>query len=150
MKRFLKKLLAPAIIAMFIPVTSAGQCNSDEFLDKCASTLGDYNYIKTFTASPNQRKKTNSENIYVFSKGSVYKMIACLENPLAGKMIISLYDRNHNLIASSYDQASKKYFSELQYPCSATGVYYIKTSFEGAKSGCSMCILGFSNAENRN
>jgi hypothetical protein len=147
MKRILKVLIAASIMVMILPGNSSAQCDSDEFLDKCASNLGTYNYIKTFIAYASPRKKSNHENIYVFSKGSKYKMIACLSEAEKGKMIISLFDRNHNLIACSYDQNTNKYYSELQYPCSATGVYYIQTSFEGTKSGCGMCILGFSKEE---
>ncbi|HLN19738.1 MAG TPA: hypothetical protein VK213_01525 [Bacteroidales bacterium] len=143
MKKTLR--LLPVLILIFaLTDVLRAQCDSDEFLDKCASNLGTYNYLKTFVSRVNPRKKSSPENIYVFSKGSTYKMIACLDDPLAGKMIISLYDRNHNLIGSTFDESSGKYFSELQYPCPATGVYYIKTSFEGMKSGCGMCILGFS------
>lgn len=147
MKNFLKILITASILALVMPVNSNAQCDSDEFLDKCASNLGTYNYIKTFISYANPRKKSDPENIYVFSKGSTYKLIACQPEPVAGKMVISLFDRNHNLIACTYDQNANKYYSELRYPCSATGVYYIKTSFEGIKSGCGMCILGFSKEE---
>jgi hypothetical protein len=126
------------------PAYSSGQCESDAFLDKCASNLGTYNYIKSFVASANPRKKASSEFTYVFSKGSTYMMIACTENSGNGKMVISLYDRDHNLIASTYDEKTKKYYPDLQYPCSATGVYYIKATIEGTKNGCGLCILGFS------
>jgi hypothetical protein len=147
MKKFQKVLIAVSMMVMFLPIASRAQCETDEFLDKCASNLGTYNYIKTFIAYASPRKKSNSENIYVFSKGSTYKMIACMAEPVSGNMVISLYDRNHNLIACTYNQSTNKYYSELQYPCSATGVYYIKTSFEGIRSGCGMCILGFSKEE---
>lgn len=135
-----------SLMTTLMPQITSGQCETDAFLDNCASNLGTYNYIKTFIAYASPRKKANPENLYVFSKGSTYKIIACMENP-GGNMIINLYDRNHNLIASTYDHTSKKYYSELQYPCPVTGVYYIRTTFEGTKDGCGMCILGFSKDE---
>jgi len=132
------------VTSLFLfPAYSSGQCESDEFLDKCASNLGTYNYIKSFVVNANPRKNANPEFKYVFSKGSTYMMIACTENSDHGRMVISLYDREHNLIATTYDEKTKKYFPELQYPCSATGVYYIKATIEGAKNGCGLCILGF-------
>ena len=132
-------------ISLFLfPVNSSGQCESDAFLDKCASNLGTYNYIKSFVTYANPRKKTSTEFTYVFSKGSTYMMLGCTENASKGKMVISLYDRDHNLIANTYDEKTMKYYPDLQYPCSATGVYYIKATIEGTKSGCGLCILGFS------
>lgn len=146
-RKNLKAFMAGVLMLTVFPANSPCQCESDEFLDKCASNLGTYNYIKTFIAYSHPKRKSSPENLYVFSKGSIYKMIACFNDPQAGKMVISLYDRNHNLIASTYDETNGKYYTELQYPCSATGVYYIKTSFEGARNGCGMCILGFSKDE---
>jgi hypothetical protein len=140
-----KKISLPLILIVLLsPMISFGQCNTDDFLDKCASNLGTFNYIKSFNINASPRKRANSEYSYVFSKGSTYKVIVCNENVVGGEMLIGLYDRNHNLIASTYNEKSNKYYSELQYPCSATGVYYIKATFKGAKRGCGMFLLGFS------
>jgi hypothetical protein len=137
-------LLFLAFCSLLIPVKTFSQCDSDSFLDKCAQNLGTYNYIKSFVAYANPKKKANSEFTYVFSKGSTYMMLACIENASNGKMVINLYDRDNNLIASTYDEKTNKYYTELEYPCSATGVYYIKATIEGKRSSCGLCILGFS------
>lgn len=146
MKKYFGALMMITILTASMPQIIKGQCETDEFLDKCASNLGTYNYIKTFITQTSSKKKTNPENLYVFSKGSTYKIIACLGDP-GGNMIINLYDKNHNLIASTYNEETKKHYTELQYPCPVTGVYYIRTTFEGIKEGCGMCILGFSKDE---
>ena len=140
-------LIILLILGVFIPEKMSGQCDSDTFLDKCASNLGSYNYIKSFVAYGNSKKKNNTEFSYVFSKGSTYKMIVCNEDASKGLMIINLYDRDHNLISSSYDSKTGRFYNELLYPCSATGLYYIKTSFTGSRSGSGMCILGFDKTE---
>lgn len=144
MKNIKRVYILLVISIFFFPQFLYCQSDTDVFLDKCASSLGTYNYIKSFITNARPKKKSNPEFSYIFSKGSTYIMIACTENMAGGEMIISLYDRNHSLIATSYDSKSKKYYPDLQFPCSATGVYYIKTTFEGAKSGSGMCILGFS------
>jgi hypothetical protein len=128
---------------LIIPQVSFGQSDNDELLDKCAANLGTYNYIKSFKVNTGLWKKVNSEYSYVFSKGSTYILIACNESTDKGKMIISLYDRNKNLIASNYDENTKNYYSDLLFPCSATGVYYIRITFEGMRRGHGICILGF-------
>lgn len=146
MKKYFGALMMITMLTTSMPQIIKGQCETDEFLDRCASNLGTYNYIKTFITQTSSKKKTNPESLYVFSKGSTYKIIACLGDP-GGNMIINLYDKNHNLIASTYNEETKKHYSELQYPCPVTGVYYIRTTFEGIKEGCGMCILGFSKDE---
>lgn len=138
-------LLFFVLFALLYPLGVFGQCDNDITLNNCASKLGTYNFIKYFTVGANQKKKSNPEFSYVFSTGSKYIMIACNENVVGGKMIVSLYDREHNLVASTYDESTKSYYDKLIYSCSATGVYYIRASFIDAKKGCGMCILGFDN-----
>jgi hypothetical protein len=124
-------------------VSVFGQCDADMFLDQCANGLGTYNYIKSFSIKVPLHKRINPECSYVFSKGSTYLLIACDQNLKGGKMILSLYDREHNLIASTFNEKDNRYYSDLRYSCETTGVYYITASFKGSKGGCGMCILGF-------
>ena len=145
MKRIKKLILLLILCSTFFPLISSGQCESDAFLDKCATNLGSFNYIKSFTLNARPRKKANCEVSYVFSKGSTYMLILCNENVVGGEMVINLYDREHKLIASTYDQKNEKHFSNILYSCSATGVYYIQASLKDAKGGCGMFILGFRN-----
>lgn len=128
---------------LLFPSAASGQCGTDEYLDKCASALGSYNYIKSFTVDVKAKKKSSLEYSYVFSKGSKYMLIACNQNVIGGKMIMNLFDRNHNLVACTYDEKDNKYYSDLVYPCSSTGVYYITFTFPEAKKGCGLCIIGF-------
>jgi hypothetical protein len=121
------------------------QCDTDEFLDDCATNLGTYNYIRSFTANAAQRKKTEREFTYVFSKGSSYLMVACNSKLNKGKVIITLFDRNHDRIGSTSYEEYGKDFSALKFQCNTTGVYHIRISFAGTSRGCGMCILGISN-----
>ncbi len=127
---------------MFSLSAAQAQCSSDAFMDNCSNLLDDYTFIKSFEFS-NPKGGVKNEYSYVFSKGSSYRIVVCDENIANNKMVISLYDRNHKLIASNFDKASKKIFPALTYPCSATGVYYIEYSFQGDKSKCGINILGF-------
>ena len=130
---------------MLLPGYIYAQCDSDAFLDNCASRLETYTFIKAFNTTLKKSEKT--EYSYVFSKGSNY-MVIVGDLKIAGeRMIVTLYDRNHKLIASSYNAKTKTYYPDLLYPCSATGVYYMEVTFEGAKGGCGVCILGFKKSE---
>jgi len=139
-----KEMKILILLTLFLlPVSSFGQCDTDMFLDQCASSLGTFNYIKSFNVNVNPRKKANSEFSYVFSKGSTYMLIVCDQNVIGGRMVVNLFDRDHKLIASTYDEKNNKLYSDLLYSCETTGVYFIKATFEGSKGGCGMCILGF-------
>jgi hypothetical protein len=142
MKSDKKLILLPLLFALIFPLTSSGQCDPEILLDKCATNLGTFNYIKSFSVNARPRKKASQEFSYVFSKGSKYILIVCNDNLESGNMIVNLYDSVHNLIASSYDEKENKYYPDLLYNCSSTGLYYIKTSIT-SKGGCGMFILGF-------
>lgn len=144
--RQINKKLSLAIMITYLflfPNIILGQCDTDSFLNKCAPNLGTYNYIKSFVAIADAKNATKTEFSYVFSRGSTYIIIECPENLNGGNMIVGLYNMEHKLLASTYDVKTKKYYAELNYTCSATGVYYIKPTFEGTTSGCGLCILGF-------
>ncbi|MFW5644371.1 MAG: hypothetical protein ACOCZL_00525 [Bacteroidota bacterium] len=129
------------ILAFLIPGNLFAQCDSDTFLDNCASGLETFTFIKAFNT---QMKKTDvKEFSYVFSKGSTYMIIGCDQQIEGERLIVNLYDRNRKLIVSNYNKKTGKYYPDIIYPCSATGVYYIEVTFEGAKGGCGVTILGF-------
>lgn len=129
------------IFALLIPHLLHAQCDSDAFLDNCASKLDSYTFIKAFNTS---MKKTDvTEYSYVFSKGSTYIIIGCDQEIDGSRMIVNLYDRNRKIIASTYNKKTKTFYPDLVYPCSATGVYYMEVTFEGSKGGCGVCLLGF-------
>jgi hypothetical protein len=144
-KSHLTVFLAVAAFMLFAG-SAVAQCDSDEFLDRCAPSLGTYNYIKSFSLTAGSKKKSSGEFSYVFSKGSTYLLVLCEDELKEGKLVVSLYDRNHNLIASTFNETTGKYYPNLVYPCLSTGVYYIKASFKDARKGCGMCILGFNKA----
>jgi len=122
-----------------------GQCQSDEFLDNCASKLESFTFIKAFNFELGKGEK--EEFSYVFSKGSSYIIIVCDQNVNGEKLVVNLYDRNHKLIASSYNSKTKTYYPDILYPCTATGVYYLDAGIEGNKEGCGVTILGFMKTE---
>lgn len=129
------------MVALIIPQLLHAQCDSDAFLDNCASKLDSYTFIKAFNTS---MKKTDvTEYSYVFSKGSTYIIIGCDQEIDGSRMIVNLYDRNHKIIASTYNNKTKTFYPDLVYPCSATGVYYMEVTFEGSQGGCGVCLLGF-------
>jgi len=129
-----------SISTLFSSVKLNAQCVTDNMLNSCAVKLGDYNFIHFFSAK--KREIENSEYYYIFSKESEYKLIACDEELEEGKVIMTVYDRDHNQVASNYDESGGRYKSELILSCSATGLYYIKVKMRDSSSKCGLCIIG--------
>src|SRR6056297_1070896 len=99
------------IVALMIPQYLYSQCDSDAFLDNCASKLDSYTFIKAFNTT---MKKTDvTEYSYVFSKGSTYIIVGCNQEIDGSRMIVNLYDRNHKIIASTYNKQKKTFYPDL-------------------------------------
>lgn len=144
----IKNKISSVFIVAFALLSSSqlsAQCSSEAFMDKCASVLEEFNFIKSYEFE--NKKSNKGEYSYVFSKGSAYRIVICDEGISGNRLIVTLYDRNHKKIVSSYDKRTKKHYPTLTYPCSATGVYYIAYEFEGSKARCAVNILGFSKGK---
>jgi hypothetical protein len=143
MKNSKQKLAMLALAFHFYFAT--GQCDSDAFMDKCAGNLGGSIFIKSLVIKSGEATESKPELFsYVFSKGSTYNLVVCDQNDNSNKLIISLLDRNKKEIGSNYNKKTKKFYTSISYPCSATGVYYIESHFESSKAGtCGVAILGF-------
>lgn len=136
------KIVFLSILVVTCSFFSNPPCDSDDFLDSCASSLGDFTFIKNFNVTV-KKSGDKTEYSYVFSRDSEYKIVICDQNESGKRMIVNFYDRGKKLIASNYLKSSKKFFSTINYKCSATGMYYVEAFFEGEKSGCGLNIIGF-------
>ncbi len=117
---------------------SLSQCMSDKLQKDCSSMLDSYIFVKSFNVNE------ATEVSYVFSKGTQYVITLCDEASSDNeKMVVELYDRQHKLVASSYIKKTNKHYAKIGYPCNATGVYYMKYSFQDGSAGCGVSVLGF-------
>lgn len=140
--KFFQLSLAILICLATYSFTSLPLCDPEELLKKCASSLDNYVFIKSFNIETGKAGE-KSEYSYVLSRGINYRIVIYDENGEGKKMIVNLLDRNKKLIASNFLKSSKKIYPTLNYECSATGVYYVEAFFEGEKKGCGINILGF-------
>ena len=136
MQRIIKYFIITVIITLY-NISGFSQCDDENFLDKCSGELNGFTFVKSFESSGKQ------EFSYVFSKDHNYILTVCDQVTGGGRMIVSLYDRSHKLLLSSYNKPGKKYYPSVSFKCTATGVYYIETSFDENAKGCGVSILGF-------
>lgn len=144
----MKKIILTLIVcvAFIAPSAAFAQCDNDDFMDECAVLLEDYMYVKSFDINTKSAKSKNAaitQYSYVFSKGTNYVITVCDQNKPGNKMVVSLYDRNKKLVATNVDPKTRKQYNKIIYPCQATGVYYLKYTWQANKVGCGVSILGF-------
>lgn len=135
-------ILISVFIVSLKPLSVSAQCEDETFVDNCASLLDTYVYIKTFNIE-HSKQSQESEYSYVFCKGASYVITVC--DPKSGddKLIVELYDKEKKFVASNYNSKTNKFYPKIGYPCSATGVYYMKYKFKSGKPACGISMIGF-------
>jgi hypothetical protein len=110
---------------------------------ECSKKLGDFTFIKSVNINNACVEGKANQFSYVFSQGSTYMLLACDSEKKGSRMIVNLYDREKNLIATNKNR--KKFYPSITFPCSATGVYYIESFYENSSpDACGINVLGFS------
>jgi len=144
----MKKNIYILVIALLFPFVSVkAQCESDAFLDNCVELIDNYTYVKVFNVTTD-KKTTKVEYSSVFSKDHEYILAICSGTQKSNKkLVVNLYDRNRQLISSSYYKPKNMHVPKVGYKCSATGVYYIEAFFEDNAENCGIIILGFKKSQ---
>ncbi len=107
----------------------------------CPSKLGDYTYIKTIYVDATKAETSPNQVSYLFSKGSTYMILACDKEIKGSRLVVNVYDKTKNLIATN--KPKKKWYPSIEFPCSATGIYYIESYYEDTKDPCGVNVIGF-------
>jgi hypothetical protein len=135
------------VIMGFANQDALAQCN-DKLVDKCYPTLGDYTYLKDFKfklkPGSSTTPKPTAKFQLILSKNTKYLLSACNAEEYPGKVIFQLFDQN-GLLASSYNPQTKKHYETIEFLCKKSGLYYLAYTFEDAKEGCAIGMIGFEN-----
>lgn len=129
-------LLSPVVIGQ-----GDTDCQFDSFMDGCiASNSGGFSLLKINKIGVPGGETTDVELSTVLSGKTKYLLTACTGGP---NMIVTLYDRNHKKIISTYNAKKNKYYPSVVYKCKAAGKYYLKYEFEKGSAGCGIGVMGF-------
>lgn len=131
-----KKLIIISILSLF-SIKFYSQCSTGN----CPSKLGEFTYIKTVYVDQTKIENKPNQLTYLFSKGSTYMILCCDQEIKGSRLIVNLYDKEKNLIASN--KQKRKVYPSIQYSCSATGMYYIESYYEDSKDPCGVNVIGF-------
>jgi len=122
--------------------SSTAQCNPDSYSEQCITKLPDsFTFLKSFKIDGENGAKKKIEYSYVFSKDTQYSINICADGAETDGIVVSMYDSNRKRVMTNYINGN--FYAGIQYPCKATGIYYITFTFEGSSNYCGGSILGF-------
>jgi hypothetical protein len=114
------------------------QCRVEQYTDKGMKKLqgeAGYTFLKSYPVSGGAK-----EFSYIFSQGTQY--IITLANSEADNkgFFITLLDSNKKSVGTSLNNG--KFYPTISFNCKATGIYYLKFSFDGTDDQCAAGVLG--------
>jgi len=121
------------------------QCDVDNFVDECASSLGeDFAFLRSFEAEE-IKGSTNYPytGAFLFRKGINYVFTSCPGEEDGPKIVVNLYNRTRKLVATTYNKETDKYYSKMIFKCSATGIFFVQTLMPLGENNCGLTMLGF-------
>jgi len=119
---------------------SSAQCNAETLSTQCIPKLASgFNFLKSYKVE--KAGKDYVEYSYVFTKGTQYMINICAPDQSADGIVVTLYDAERRKVASN--KINEQYITAIAYPCNATGIYYIKYTFDDESSYCGGSALGF-------
>jgi len=142
MKKIIAAIIFTVIIGGLNVQESSAQCNPDSYSSACLSKLKEgYTFLKNLNIDGQAGAKDKVEFSYPFSKDTRYFINICSEGADTGGIIVSIYDSNRKIVGTNF--VNGKFFPGIEYPCGATGIYYITFTFEGSSTYCGSSVLGF-------
>jgi hypothetical protein len=116
------------------------QCDSDKLANDCIPKLSTgFNFLKSYKVDGIAKDKV--EYSYVFMKGTQYMINLCANGTTTDGLVVSILDKDRNKVASS--KINGQAVSAINYPCNASGIYYIQYTFDEPSSHCGGSALGF-------
>lgn len=121
-------------------ILSNEDCDAQSFLDKCKKRLGDYSFVQAFKVENKFATKPDGIKYNIVCvKDASYMLTVC--QGLGGRLVVTIYDNNKKIVATSYNKKTKKHLSKIDFVADRTGVYYFNFVFE-SEIGCGTSVLG--------
>ena len=149
MNTMIQKFGLVFILLMGLFVNSNAQCDTEQYTDNCLGELkSGYTFVKSFKIDGKSGKKDKVETSYVFAKGTKYYLNVCsgafdpnLKEEDSDGIVVSLYNGKRKLVGTNF--VAGKFYQGINFPCNATGIYYITYTFKDSEEFCGGSVLGF-------
>jgi len=139
----MKKLVLIILLSSIVEVGAIeliDQCNSDKLSSECIQKLSEgFNFLKSYKVDGTEKDKV--EYSYVFMKGTQYMINLCANGATTDGVVVSIFDKNRNKVATS--KINGQMVSAINFPCNASGIYYIQYTFDEPSGKCGGSALGF-------
>jgi hypothetical protein len=134
----LTRVLALSLI-FFLCSFNGTDCDIEKAKSICITKLDHgFSFLKSYDLD-----ESEEEYSFIFSRGVNYMLTSALSQDPESQVEIRLYDKSKKLIFSNYNKRKKTY-SNIIYPCTYTGVHYIKyINKDNNKSKCGAGVLGY-------
>ncbi len=117
-------------------------CDAKPYKDKCVKNLPfSYTFLKSYSIDGKNGSKKSVEYSYIFSKNTNYLVMLANSNAQTKGLKVTLYDSNRRELATSYQNG--KYYPAMGYTCRATGIYFLRFTFENTNDYCAGAVLAF-------
>lgn len=136
----MKRLLALALALVISLVETKAQCSSEGYSSECIQKINkSYHYLKSFSIECHTSGQL--EQSVVFTKGTQYLLNLCPSIDEQTNVVVAIYDSQRHLVATN--SSKNTCLGTLEFPCNATGIYYIQYTFKNADRGCAGSTIAF-------
>ncbi|WP_338793368.1 hypothetical protein [Bernardetia sp. MNP-M8] len=147
MKIFLFLCSLFAFMAFSSSSEAYAQCDVDSLAQvkimKDLSKNG-YRLSKSYRVQRTCRGCNNFRNYTVImTKGNTYTLVVLSSEGGAENIIANFKELSGAVIASNYDDGSKKFYTSITFQCNRTAPYYLNFLPKDSKSSCGMAFLAF-------
>ena len=143
----IKRLLYISLVLFPVLLSTQGakaQCG-EPLVEICYPKLGDFKYLNSFPIRIKKSKRgeppTVMKHSLIFNSGTKYRFVLSNAEEFDGKLILNLYN-SQNVVKSSVEYSTGKYFDMIEFDCKKAGIYYLTFYFEDGKEGCALCLMG--------
>jgi hypothetical protein len=129
---------------LLIGVVSYGQ-TTDALVSNCAINAGaNAKYLKDFRVqlgkASNLTEFRYKANMSLW-KNTKYRFTMCNSDDSQGQLIFSIKDESNKVILSSFDKASGKIYSQIDFTCNKSGMYQISYDFTNGQQGSGVGVV---------
>jgi len=129
-------------VLLSIAGNAVAQCNADLYTEKSMKNIMQgFMYEKSYRVDGRDGRARTVEYSCILSKDTNYSFTMSSKDGGANGMIFSLLDAQRNQVATNY--YNNKFFTGIQYKCSATNIYYMNFVFKESQSHCGAAVLAF-------
>lgn len=124
------------------PLVETVACDAKQYRDKCVKNIPEgWTFLKSYTLDGRNGARKQVEYSYIFSKNTTYLVVLANNDSRTKGLKVTLYDSNRKQLASSF--VKERYYPAVAYKCNATGIYFMRFTFENPKDYCAASVLAF-------